>query len=142
MTCIADLQCEKPGSIPGSGRSPREADGNPLQYSCLENPMDGGAWRATVHGVPKESNRTEGLTLSLSQVFHTQPQRQDRTQAYPGCQRERSEMGRVRRSVQFSCSVMSNSLQPIDGSTPGFPVLHYLPDFVKTHIHGVSDAIQ
>ena len=38
------------GSIPGSGRSPGEGNGNPLQYSCLENPMDGGAWWATVHG--------------------------------------------------------------------------------------------
>ena len=42
-----------PGSIPGSGRSPGEGSGNPLQSSCLENPMDGGAWRATVHGVTK-----------------------------------------------------------------------------------------
>ena len=33
-----------PGSVPGSGRSPGERNGNPLQYSCLENPMDGGAW--------------------------------------------------------------------------------------------------
>ena len=41
------------GSIPGSGRSPGERNGNPLQYSCLENPMDGGAWWATVHGVAK-----------------------------------------------------------------------------------------
>ena len=41
------------GSIPGSGRSPRERNGNPLQYSCLENPMDRGAWRATVHKVAK-----------------------------------------------------------------------------------------
>ena len=40
-------------SIPGSGRSPGEENGNPLQDSCLENPMDGGAWRATVHGVTK-----------------------------------------------------------------------------------------
>ena len=39
------------GSIPGSGRSPGEGNGNPLQYSCLENPMDRGAWWATVHGV-------------------------------------------------------------------------------------------
>ena len=39
------------GWIPGSGRSPGEGNGNPLQYSCLENPMDRGAWRATVHGV-------------------------------------------------------------------------------------------
>ena len=38
-----------PGSIPGSGRFPGEGNGNPLQYSCLENPMDRGAWYATVH---------------------------------------------------------------------------------------------
>ena len=41
------------GSIPGSERSSGEGNGNPLQYSCLENPMDGGAWWATVHGVAK-----------------------------------------------------------------------------------------
>ena len=41
------------GSIPGSGRSPGKGHGNPLQYSCLENPMDRGAWWATVHRVAK-----------------------------------------------------------------------------------------
>ena len=41
------------GSIPGSGRSPGEGNGNPFQYSCLENSTDRGAWRATVHGVAK-----------------------------------------------------------------------------------------
>ena len=41
------------GSIPGSGRSPGEGNGNPLQYSCLGKPMDRGAWWATVHGVAK-----------------------------------------------------------------------------------------
>jgi len=41
------------GSIPGSGRSPGEGNGNPLQYSCLENSMDRGAQRTTVHGVTK-----------------------------------------------------------------------------------------
>ena len=41
------------GSIPGSGRSPGEGNGNPLQQSCLENSMDRGAWRAIVHGVAK-----------------------------------------------------------------------------------------
>ena len=41
------------GLIPGSGRSPGEENGNPLQYSCLENPMDRGTWRATVHGVAR-----------------------------------------------------------------------------------------
>ena len=48
--------------IPGKGspgrRSPGEGNGNPLQYSCLENPMDRGAWRAAVHGVAKESDTT------------------------------------------------------------------------------------
>ena len=42
-----------PGSIPGLERSPGKGNGNPLQYSCLENPIDGGAWWATVHGVAK-----------------------------------------------------------------------------------------
>ena len=42
-----------PASIPGSGRSPGEGNGNSLQYSCLENSMDRGAWRATVHGIAK-----------------------------------------------------------------------------------------
>ena len=42
-----------PGSIPGLGRPPGEENGNPLQYSCLENPIDGGAWQATVCGVAK-----------------------------------------------------------------------------------------
>ena len=46
------------GSILGSGRFPREESGNPLLYSCLENPMDRGAWWATVHGVTKGSNTT------------------------------------------------------------------------------------
>ena len=41
------------GSIPGSGRSPGEGNDNPLQYSCLGNPMNRGAWQATVHGVAK-----------------------------------------------------------------------------------------
>ena len=45
------------GLIPGSGRSPGEGNGNPLQYSCLENPMNRGAWWATVHGVTKSWTR-------------------------------------------------------------------------------------
>ena len=46
-------------SIPGSGRFPGKGNGNPLQYSCLKNPMDKEAWRATVHGVARESDMTQ-----------------------------------------------------------------------------------
>ena len=46
------------GLIPGSGRSPGEGNGNPLQYSCLGNPKDRGAWWATIHEVAKESDMT------------------------------------------------------------------------------------
>ena len=53
------------GSIPGLGRSPGERNGNPLQYSCLENPMDGGAWWATVHGVAKSWTQLRDLTLTF-----------------------------------------------------------------------------
>ena len=57
-----------PGSIPGSGRSPGEGNGNPLQYSCLENPMDGGAWCAAVHGVAKSRTRLSDFTFTFH--FH------------------------------------------------------------------------
>ena len=50
------------GLIPGSGRSPGGRNGNPLQYSFLGNPMDRGAWQATVHGTTKESDMTSGKT--------------------------------------------------------------------------------
>ena len=49
------------GLIPGSGRSPGEGNGNPLQYSCLENPMDRGPWQARVHGFGKEWDTSQGL---------------------------------------------------------------------------------
>ena len=47
---------------PGSGRSPGEGNGNPLQYSCLGNPMDRGTWRATVHGAAKSQTGLRGYT--------------------------------------------------------------------------------
>ena len=54
-----------PGSIPESGRSPGEGNGNLLQYSCLENPMDRGAWKAAVHGVAKSRTRLSNFTLLI-----------------------------------------------------------------------------
>ena len=61
-----------PGSIPGLGRSPGEGNGHLLQYSCLDNPTDRGAWRATVHGVT-QLHTTERLTL-ISIITSAPPQ--------------------------------------------------------------------
>ena len=55
------------GSIPGSGRSPGEGNGNQLQFSCLENPMDGGAWWATVHGSQSRTRLSDFTLLCLPQ---------------------------------------------------------------------------
>ena len=54
------------GSIPGSGRSPEEGNGNPLQYSCLENPMGKGAWWAAVHGLPTSRTQLNDFTFTLT----------------------------------------------------------------------------
>ena len=58
------------GSTPGLGRSPGEGNGNPLQYSCLGNPMDRRSWWATVHRVTVESDTTWGLNKSNPAVKH------------------------------------------------------------------------
>ena len=55
------------GSIPGLGRSTEEENGNPLQHSCLENPIDGRAWQATVHGVTKSQTQLSDFTFTFSQ---------------------------------------------------------------------------
>ena len=59
------------GSIPGWERSPGEVNGSPLHYSCLENPMDRGAWWATVHGVSKSWTRLKELTVHTHAHTHT-----------------------------------------------------------------------
>ena len=56
------------GSIPGLGRPPGGGNGNPLQYSCLENPMDRGAWWATVHGVSKSWTRLKLLSTDTYSI--------------------------------------------------------------------------
>ena len=58
----SDYNAGDPGSIPGLGRSRGEGNGNPLQYSCLENPMGGGAWWAIVVGVVKSQTRLSDFT--------------------------------------------------------------------------------
>ena len=58
------------GSIPGWGRSPGGGHDNPLQYSCLENPMDRGAWWATVHGIAQSRTRLKQLSTHACNVLH------------------------------------------------------------------------
>ena len=62
------------GSVPGSGRYPGGGNGNPLQYSCLENSMDRRAWQTTVQGVTKELDMTEQLSVHAHVHTHTQTQ--------------------------------------------------------------------
>ena len=60
------------GSVPGSGRSPGGRHSNPLQYSCLENPMDRGAWQATVHGITQSWTRLKQFsTHTLERYIYT-----------------------------------------------------------------------
>ena len=77
------------GSVPGSGRSPAAGHGNPFQYSCLENPVDRGAWWATAHGVA-ESDTTEQVSTqhgaSLS-TLHRTPSAQALCQSPQPCSR-------------------------------------------------------
>ena len=88
------------GLIPGSGRSPGEGHGNPLQYSCLENPKDRGAWWAAVHGVTKSRTRlkrlgiAQGTKQTVSADFSSDLGR--------NCHRggQTPEVGRPTRSVQ------------------------------------------
>ena len=74
-TCNAGNEGDS-GSIPGSGRSPGGEHGNPLQYSCLENPMDREAWQATVHQV-KELDTTEATEHACTVIAEPQPIRRN-----------------------------------------------------------------
>ena len=101
-------------SIPGSGKSPGEGNGYPLQYSCLENPMNRGAWRATVQGVAKNQ------TWLNDKPFLS----------FPSFQFS---------SVAKSCPALCD---PMDCSIPGLPVHRQLLEPTQTHVHWVDDAIQ
>ena len=96
--------------IPGSGRSPG-GHGNPLHYSCLENPMDRGTGKAIVHRVAESQTR---LWSDLDQII------------------------KMFSSVAQSCRTLCD---PMNHSTPGLLVHHHLPEFTQTHIHRVSDGI-
>ena len=133
-------------SIPGWGRSPGGRHSNPLQYSCLEKPMDRGAWRATVHSV------------DWSDLAHTYSRGLNYLTQCPNVREENVLYFSLRNIIWFiiqsfvtfylmgsCCSITkscSTPCDPMDGSTPGLPILHHLPKLAQVHIHWVSDAIQ
>ena len=86
------------GSIPGSGRSPGGGNGNLLQYSCLENPMDRGAWQATVHRVSKSRTQLKRLSTHTHNVIAAA-----------------AAAAKLLQSCLTQCD-------PMDGSLPGFSV--------------------
>ena len=129
-----------PGSIPGLGRSPGEGHGNPLQYSCLENPMDRGAWKA------------EGLRVAQSQTWLKWLSRSSRSTPHrmvrgggmnweTGIDTYTLLILSVS-SVQSSRSVLSWLFATPWPVAPVLPVHHQLPDSTQTHVHWVGDATQ
>ena len=105
------------GLIPKLGRSPGGGNGNLLQYSCLENPMDRGAWWATVHRVAKRQTQLNDKHYHLYPTFQF------------------SSVSSVAQSCPTLCDLMNCSM-------PGLPVHHHLPEFTQTHVHRVGDATQ
>ena len=135
-----------PGSILGSGRSPGEGNGNPLQYSCLENPTDGEAWLAIVHGVAKSRTRLSDFTIYLSLPIYL-------TYVFISFIYLASNFLTLLTVITFYvhfCMIQFSSAtqvcpilcDPMDCNMPGLPVHHQLPELTQTHVHWVSDAIQ
>ena len=103
-----------PGLIPGLGRFPGEGNGDPLQYYCLENPTDGGAWWATVHGVAKSWTRLSDLTFTFT--FHQL-----------SLSSQVVQWSRIRLSVQQMEKTQVQSLGPeeLPGEGNGNPLQYY-----------------
>ena len=130
----------------------REGRGTPLQYSCLANPMDGGAWQAAVHGVAKSLTRMSDFTFTFhfhaleketathSSVLAWRIPGTGEPGGLPSMGHTESDTTEVTQqlsssSVQFSCSVVLTLCNPINCSTPGLAVHQQLPEFTQTHVH-------
>ena len=148
------------GSIPGSERSPGVRNSNPLQYSCLENPMDRGAWRATVHRVAKSRTwlkwlstwrrREHSISAHILAAWFFLMAAECFIMWLNHCLSSVSSIEGVIASslllyiVLFVCSVVKSCPtlhNHMDCSTPGSSVLHCLPKSAQSHVHWVRDAI-
>ena len=110
------------GSVPGLGRSPEKGNGNPLQYSCLENPMDRGAWQAIIHAVAESRTRLSDFTsLKVTQLVCGRARAKAGDYLLPGLNGKHrfvTSAAAAAKSRQ-SCPTLCD---PIDGSPPGSPV--------------------
>ena len=150
-------------SIPELERSTGEGHGNPLQYSCLKNPMDRGAWQAVIHRVAESQTQLKWLSTHACQYLKTRMRRisfpfgivNDSQVHFKGDSSHRVFMGRIiglgwcpssESGIGQCSSVRSLShvwlCDPMDCSTPDLSVHHQLPGFIQTHVHWVGDAIQ
>ena len=133
------------GSIPELGRSPEGGNGNPVQDSCLENPMDREAWWATVHGVAEDPTRLKRLSTHspYTQKDITQPREKEIfPYATTWMDLESIILIEISQSVRSVAQSYPTLCHPTDCNTPGYPVHHRLPELAQTHVHWVSDAIQ
>ena len=126
-----------PGHMDGEGNS------NPLQYSCLENPMDRRDWWSAFYGSTQSQTRLKQLSSSSrphGEKWERMPKRPKYGDKYWIIFCEKNFC----KAVQFSsvtqlCLTLCN---PMNCSTPGLPVHHQLPESTQTHVHQISDAIQ
>ena len=134
---------------PWIGRSPGVGNGNPLQYYCLENPIDRGPWQATVYGIAKSQIWLSTRSFPLSNGRECSCFAQQRKPMTKQKDNLLWEMGKNMLFIYFSpciykyscCSVAQwcpTLCDPMDCSMPVFPVLHHLPEF--TQIHGIQSS--
>ena len=121
------------GSIPGSGRSPLRGHGNPLQYSCLENPMDRGAWRATW------GHKSQTWLRDYTPTATSEPHELRWTYDKDFLQLFTDS---VMFQLLFSRPLMFYSLRPHGLEQPDLPVHHHLPKFAHIRVHCIGDAIR
>ena len=116
----------------------REGNGTPLQYSCLENPMDGGAWWAAIHGVTKTRTRLSNFTFTFH--FHALEKEMATHSSVlawriPGT----GEPGGL---PSLGSHRVGYNWSDLAVAAAGLPVHHQLPEFTQTRVHQVGDAIQ
>ena len=130
-----------------------EDNGTPLQYSCLENPMDRGAWWATVHGVDKSRTRLSDFTFTFhfhalekemathSSVLAWRIPGTGETGGLPSVGSHRVGNDWSDLAAAAVAKLFPTHFDLMDCSMPGSSVLHYLLEFAQIHVRWVSDAI-